>query len=398
MKTSLSMGTSPLLPNQPDHDSQLSEAEGAQAKGTPGSEARLLARLRLARTANVGARRAKLLEERCGPPLEIFRLGLEGLRALEVPPRIARALVDPRFAKAAQAELVEHRAAGHDLIPLDDPRYPEALAEIHDPPQVLSLRGDLDPAALRVAIVGARRGTPEALEITYELALGLAAAGVVVVSGLARGIDTAAHEGALAAGGRTLAVLGSGLKRIYPRRNLALAERIARQGALISEFSPATEPRRHTFPQRNRIVTGLSEAVVVVQAGPRSGALLSADFALQQGRELCAVPGSIREPLSQGTNELLRDGAHFVTCAQDVLDLVRGVEGGESPGRGQSPGLGHLPPAELSVLEALQAGIQTHALPQRLGIPDSVVQVALGRLELAGRVQPTLTGYVVCAG
>jgi len=359
------------------------------------AEDALLARIRLARTRGVGARRAKLLEERCGPPLDLFRLGLEGLRALEVPPRIAHALVDPRFAELAEAELAEHRAAGHDLIALGSERYPEPLAEIHDPPQVLSLRGSLDPDALRVAIVGARRGTPEGLEVAYELGLGLAAAGVVVVSGLARGIDTAAHEGALAAGGRTLAVLGSGLCRVYPRRNAGLAERITRQGALISEFAPATEPRRHTFPQRNRIVTGLSEAVIVVQAGPRSGALLSADFALQQGRELCAVPGSIREPLAQGTNELLRDGAHFVTCVEDVLDLVRGVEGADAvPGRGDEPLAGHLQPAELSVLEALQAGVQAYDLPQRLGIPDSVVQAALGRLELVGRIRATLTGYV----
>lgn len=361
----------------------------------PGPYDALLARIRLARTRGVGARRARLLEERCGPPLDLFRLGLEGLRALEVPPRIAHALVDPRFAELARSELAEHRAAGHDLIALGDERYPEELAEIHDPPQVLSLKGSFEPEALRVAIVGARRGTPEGLEIAYELGLGLAAAGVVVVSGLARGIDTAAHEGALAAGGRTLAVLGSGLARVYPRRNAGLAERITRQGALVSEFAPTTEPRRHTFPQRNRIVTGLSEAVVVVQAGPRSGALLSAEFALQQGRELCAIPGSIREPLSQGTNELLRDGAHLVTCVEDVLDLVRGVAAPDGiPGRGDEPAAGHLQPAELSVLEALQAGVQTYDLPQRLGIPDSVVQVALGRLELAGRIRATLTGYV----
>ena len=292
----------------------------------PPPTSHLLARLRLARTHGVGPRTAALLEERCGPPLELFRLSREELEAREVPARLIRALLDPAAARQADAELAAHRAAGHDLIALGDERYPEALATILDPPQVLSLRGALDPDALRVAVVGARRATPEGLEIAYELALGLAAAGVTVVSGLARGIDTAAHRGALAAGGRTLAVLGSGLGRVYPLRNVGLAERIVSQGALISEFSPETEPRRHTFPQRNRIVTGLSEAVVVVQAGPRSGALLSADFALQQARELCAVPGSIREPLSQGTNELLRDGAHLVTCAQDVLDLVRGVD------------------------------------------------------------------------
>ncbi|MBL4845379.1 MAG: DNA-processing protein DprA [Planctomycetes bacterium] len=145
-------------------------------------DALLLARLRLGRTRGVGPRTARLLEERCGGPIRLFELSESALRALDVPPRIARALVDPAAKRAAEAELADHRAAGHDLIPLGGPRFPEALAEIHDPPQVLSLRGELRPDTLRVAIVGARRGTPEGLEIAYDLALGLAAAGVVVVS------------------------------------------------------------------------------------------------------------------------------------------------------------------------------------------------------------------------
>ena len=303
--------------------------------------------------------------------------------AREVPPRLVRALLDPAARAQAEAELRAHRGYGHDLIALGEEAYPEALATILDPPQVLSLRGALDPDALRVAVVGARRATPEGLEVAYELALGLAAAGVTVVSGLARGVDTAAHRGALAAGGRTLAVLGSGLQRVYPLRNLELAERIAAQGALISEFAPETEPRRHTFPQRNRIVTGLAEAVVVVQAGPRSGALLSADFALQQGRELCAVPGSVREPLAQGTNDLLREGAHLVTCAQDVLDLVQGVE---------SAGL---EPQAARVLRALAEGCPPGQLGPRLGLACEAAHQALGALELEGLVRPSLSGPLV---
>ncbi|MBL4845378.1 MAG: DNA-processing protein DprA [Planctomycetes bacterium] len=154
---------------------------------------------------------------------------------------------------------------------------------------------------------------------------------------------------------------------------------------MISEFSPCTEPRRHTFPQRNRIVTGLSEAVVVVQAGPRSGALISADFALQQGRELCAVPGSVREPLAQGTNDLLKDGAHFVTCTQDVLDLVHGVATAPAP----TDALG------LQILEALGLGAASHDLSTRLQTPPEQIERALARLELGGQVRATLFGYSI---
>lgn len=359
----------------------------------------LFDRLRLARTPHVGPRTARLLEERCGPPHAIFSHDFDALRALEVPTRIARSLTNPSVLAAVKAELAHHEAAGNVLIGLDDPRFPLELAEIHDPPQVLSLRGReaehlLTEPAPRVAIVGARRATPEGLEIAFQLAQELAAAGVVVVSGLARGVDTAAHEGALSVRGRTLAVLGSGLARVYPLRNLGLAERIQARGALISEFAPETEPRKHTFPQRNRIVTGLSQIVIVVQAGPRSGALLSADFALQQGRELCAVPGSIREPLSQGTNGLIRDGAHLITCARDVLDLVQGVA--PEPEEGLEQEEDHEPDSlEASILKALGRGASCEQVAHELQQSPLEVARGLARLELAGRVRAGLSGLYV---
>jgi DNA processing protein len=349
----------------------------------------VLARLRLARTAGVGPRTARLLEERCGAPTEIFARSYDELRALGVPTRLARALVNPLCAREAKSEFEEHERLGHVLRPLEE--LPEALASIHDPPQVLSYRGRWPSHTSRcVAIVGARRATREGREIAYHLALELAAAGVVVVSGLARGIDTAAHEGALEAGGHTLAVLGSGLADVYPRRNRDLAEQIvAREGAVISELAPHAPPRRHTFPQRNRIVTGLSWGVVVVQAGPRSGALLSAEMALSQGRELFAVPGSIREALSQGPNALLRDGAHLVAHARDVLDLLDGVESQPE----EEPPIGPLARRLLDLLhEDEQHELQ---LSTGAGVSPEAVGPALGELLVWGLARRTPGGYAL---
>lgn len=287
-----------------------------------------LARLRLARTPGVGPRTARLLEERLGPPTRILGATRAKLVDAGVPARIASALTRAGADADARAELERHRALGHGVVPLGDERFPARLAAIHDPPQLLSTLGTFPSSGdvRAVAVVGARRATPLGREIAHELGAGLAAAGVVVVSGLARGIDTSAHQGALSTGGRTLAVLAGGLQHVYPHRNRALAGRIvASGGALLSEMPPHQPPRRFDFPRRNRIVTGLSLGVVVVEAGPRSGALISAEFALQQGRELFAVPGSIRQPLAQGTNQLIRDGAHLVERTEDVLDVLFGV-------------------------------------------------------------------------
>ena len=350
-------------------------------------ERALLARLRLARTPGVGARTAKLLEERCGPPAELFDLDEPALRARGVPARLARALGDPRPARAAERELAEHRALGHRLLVPEDPAYPAELSAIDDPPQLLSYRGALEGDERRVAIVGARRATPAGCEVAYQLALELAAAGVTVVSGLARGVDTAAHQGALAAGGRTWAVLGSGLAQVYPRRNLGLAERISERGAVLSELPAQAPPRRHTFPQRNRVVTGVSWGVVVVQAGPRSGALLSAELALQQGRELFAVPGDVLTPLAQGTNELLKDGAHLVTCARDVLELLDGVSDTPDPEH-------ELEPAAASVLAQLERDeLSELELSERSGLSVEEVSRALGELLLWGLARRTPLGF-----
>lgn len=382
----------------------------------------LLARLCVARAHGVGARTAALLHDLAGSHAALLALPAAELERRGVPARVVAALRDPSLPGRARAELDRLRGAGGTLLGIGLPGYPEALATIHDPPLTLGMLGALQPEDRRaVAIVGARRATPAGLEVARALGHDLAAAGLTVLSGLARGIDQAAHEGALSAGGRTIAVLGSGVLAPWPPNNRGLAERIARQGAVLSELEPDAEPRRHTFPQRNRIVAGMALGVVVVEAGPRSGALITADMALQEGRELFAVPGSILEPLARGPNRLLRDGARLVESAQDVLDVLVGVtprsadlvapEGTDedppaprdrpAPGAPRAPD--RVPPfapigePDLRVAAELDPTRPTpvEELARATGLPAAEIMRALGRLELAGRAAPLGgAGYV----
>jgi DNA processing protein len=211
---------------------------------------------------------------------------------------------------------------GARIIPLwDKERYPALLRAIHDPPALLYVRGDL-PAGEALAVVGARQASSAGRQLTRETCRELASRGIVIVSGLARGIDTAAHEGAIEGQGPTLAVLGCGIDRIYPPENNRLFHRILEQGAILSEYPPATPPLPGHFPGRNRIISGLCRGVLIVEAAEGSGSLITADFALEQGREVFAVPGAVFSPTSQGVNRLLKDGARLVTEARDILDVL----------------------------------------------------------------------------
>ena len=208
-------------------------------------------------------------------------------------------------------------------ISTGDLRYPIALAAIHDPPPTLWVRGGVDILrAPSVAIVGSRRASPYALEVAHRLGADLARRGMIVVSGMARGVDSAAHRGALDGGGATVAVFGCGVDVIYPPEHRALAERIVTCGALVSEFDPGMPPLKSNFPQRNRIISGLSLAVVVVEAAEGSGSLITADFALEQGRAVLAVPGNVLGGRNYGAHALLRDGAKLVECADDILEEI----------------------------------------------------------------------------
>jgi DNA processing protein len=263
-----------------------------------------------------------------------------------------------------------------------DSGFPRLLAAIHDPPTALFLRGRGAEDTLSrpaVAVVGARSCSAYGRSVARSLGRELAAAGLVVVSGMARGIDGEAHRGALEAGGVTVAVLGCGVDRDYPAAHTELAHRICERGLIVSEYEPGVEPAPWRFPARNRIIAGLSEAVVVVEARERSGALISADFALEEGRDVFAVPGEITSALSAGTNALLRLGAIPVTCAGDVLELFELV-----PAEPEATTLG---PAAEALLEGLRdGGLTADELVRASGVDPADASAALVELELARRV------------
>lgn len=226
--------------------------------------------------------------------------------------------------RRAAAELAMARGRGLSVVGLDDAPYPQALRATYDPPPVLYVKGKLaSEVVASVAVVGSRGASPPGRAFARALAKDLAASGVEIVSGLARGIDAEAHRGALDASGRTVAVLGSALDRIYPREHAGLSDAIAeRGGAVVSEFPLGTGPERFHFPRRNRVIAGLAKAVLVVEAARKSGALSTARFALEEGRDVMAVPGHPSEPLAEGTNGLLRDGACLVRSAADVAEWL----------------------------------------------------------------------------
>ena len=278
--------------------------------------------VRLSLVSGVGPRLRKALLEEFGTAAAVLAAAPADLRRVpgigaELTRRIARA----KDEIDVQAQLDLCAAHGIRILTDHDDDYPRALREIYDPPAILFVKGQILPQdALAVAIVGSRHATHYGIAQAERLSGSLARAGLTITSGLARGIDAAAHRGALAAGGRTLAVLGSGLLDLYPPEHGELAEQVVAQGALISELPPHSPPLAAAFPQRNRIITGMSLGVIVVEASTRSGALISARHAMEQGREVFAVPGRIDSRMSQGCHRLIRDGAKLVETPDDVLE------------------------------------------------------------------------------
>jgi len=286
------------------------------------ARARVLARLRLACVSGLGSRLCRLLIEQFGSPEAVLAARPAELATVpKIGRRIPRAIAEMATDPAPGRLLDLCAARGVGILLEGDDDYPAILARIDDPPGMLFTRGRLEPCdALAVAIVGTRHATAYGRRIATELAGGLARAGYTVVSGLARGIDAAAHRGALDAGGRTIAVLGSGVLAVYPPEHADLAGEVAGSGAVISERPPMADPFPGAFPQRNRIVSGLSLGTIVVQAGERSGALITARLAGEQGREVFAVPGQVDCRMSRGSHALIRDGAKLVESVDDVLD------------------------------------------------------------------------------
>lgn len=287
------------------------------------------------------------------------------------------------------------------LIGLGDPRYPELLAAIDDPPLALFVAGDADVLSLpQLAIVGSRNPTAAGKETATAFARHLAGCGLSIASGLASGIDGAAHRGALAASGATVAVCGTGLATVYPAHHRELAGEIARSGALISEFPCATPPRAANFPRRNRIISGLAVGTLVVEAARRSGSLITAHLALEQGREVFAVPGSIHNPLARGCHRLIREGAKLVESSDDILSeltaLIRLHDPGPVVEQSADPGPGESDPDYLALLNSLghdPAPIDT--LSVRTGLTADAVSSMLLILELQGKVQSVQGGRYV---
>jgi DNA processing protein len=354
--------------------------------------AELLDWLRLARSERVGP---VLFRELIG------RYGSAGA-ALAALPELARRggrAAPLRIAGRADAEreLEAHAKLGARLVASCEPDYPERLAALEDAPPVLTVHGDVALlAAKTVAVVGARNASVNGRRFAEALARDLGAAGFRVVSGLARGIDTAAHQGALDTG--TVAVVGGGADAVYPPENAALHVAIAARGAVVAESRLGTEPRAHHFPRRNRIISGLSLGVVVVEAALKSGSLITARCAGEQGREVFAVPGSPLDPRCRGTNGLIRDGAHLVEGAGDVIGVLAALHGAAAPRRDapKAPLPGPQKPDEsLENVAAMHAKLlellDPHPVPvdelvRRCQLSPAALVTALLELELAGRV------------
>jgi DNA processing protein len=346
---------------------------------------RVRAALALRAVPGVGDVRFVRLVERWGTPEAVLAAGEAELASRGVGPELARAIAATKDFGEVDREIERAARAGARFVVWGDSEYPPGLRWIFDPPPVLRVKGELRREdVLAVAIVGARDASPVGLAAARTIAEDLARAGVTVVSGLARGIDGEAHRAALDAGGRTIAVLGSGIDRIYPRGHRGLAERIVQSGALVSELPCGTDPAPENFPRRNRIVSGLALAVVVVEASERSGSLITARLAAQQGREVFAVPGEPNSERTRGTHQLLREGAALAERGEDVvvgaMPWLFGSTASQPPGATIT-----LDPPGPELLGVLSTGLlHVDEIVERSGLPAARVLETLLELELRG--------------
>ena len=340
----------------------------------------------------LGATGFRKLVETFGSPSAALRAGRKELQ--QVPglrPEAINAIANAPPFQEADRELTRIGQLGISLLCFDDADYPALLANIYRPPMVLYVKGD--PGVLSqpgLAVVGSRAATSYGLKIARDLSRQLAAMGLIIVSGLALGIDTAAHTGTLAAGGRTVAVLGSGLDVLYPPSNWRLAEQIAATGAMVSEYPLGTKPDSFRFPARNRIISGLTRGVLVVEAAQRSGSLITARLALDEGREVFAIPGRVDSVKSAGTHRLLQEGAKLVGSIDDIFDEL-GWQGGRPEG-GPAPvedertvALDQEEQLVLALLDVYPKQIDALITEARLGAAS--VSGVLMRLELHGLVE-----------
>ncbi len=329
-----------------------------------------------------------------GNPARVFQTPLQELRGLRgISPSLAQAVSGFCQWDRIEEQLARVKALAAEVVTLDDSRYPPRLREIPYPPPVLYVKGEIKPEdSLALAVVGTRGASYYGVKAARSLAREAARRGLTVVSGLARGIDTAAHQGALEGGGRTLAVLGCGLDVVYPPENRELYRRIPESGALITEYPPGTPPEAHNFPPRNRLISGLALGVLVVEAGLKSGAHITAHCALEQGREVLAVPGPITSPTSLGPHRLIQQGAKLVQDVDDILAEIAGDPGvrpqGEEPREAAAqdrPPLFRLDDPLLPLLGAEPRQLEELVEASRLPAADVMSRLTL--LELQGLVR-----------
>lgn len=337
----------------------------------------------------IGPSRFSRLEQYFGDMEHAWNASAGELEAAGIDPKAVRSIIHNRDSIYLDAEMEKLNKCGITALTSRDESYPASLREIYDPPPVLYVKGQMIPDdEWALAVVGTRRPTYYGREVTESMVSDLARNRITIVSGLAKGVDAVAHRAALDAGGRTVAVLGCGLDRVYPQEHIKLASEISRHGALVSEQPVGTPPRRENFPLRNRIMSGISLGVLVIEADQKSGARITADRALEQGRDVFAVPGSILSPMSRLPNQLIQQGASLVTSAHDImeeLNLTMAVQHAE---------VKQLMPAtetESAILDILRNAspepIHIDELRRHSNMPIAAVSSSLSLMELKGMVK-----------
>lgn len=321
-----------------------------------------------------------------GSPENVLSADTDALLQVEgVTPRLAGAIRRHRTPDWVLREIDLASLKGYGIITPQNRLYPALLHQIPDPPPALFCYGRIEQEGFPVAVVGSRRATRYGIDATRRLCTQLAQSGATVVSGMALGIDTAAHQGALSGGGRTVAILGSGLDQVYPRQNAKLFDRIARNGCVMTEFFSHEAPEAHHFPMRNRIISGMSLGTVVVEAARKSGSLITARLAAEQNREVFAVPGSIHAATARGTHDLIKQGAKLVENADDILEEIAPMLCGSLSSAGIGPAMPRLSAPEQSVFAALDAyPVHIDELAHRVKKDIGVLAAILAQLELKG--------------
>lgn len=336
----------------------------------------------------IGAKTIIRLKEYLGGVENIWKASESDLFGIPGINKYLTQILDSKYRDNAEKYMHKLKGAGIRLVSIDDEEYPDNLRSIYEPPQVLHVRGEIRINKYKaVAIVGSRKATCYGTDMAKNLAYELASRGIAVVSGMARGVDTFAHKGAVEAGGKTIAVMGCGVDVAYPPENSQLIEKVCKSGAVISEYGVGVKPFPLNFPARNRIISGLSIGVVVIEAGEKSGSLITADLALEQGREVFAVPGNADSSFSKGTNSLIKQGAKLVTSVEDILEEFEEMKGLKIKEK-EPQQIKDLNEDERKIIESFDEG-STHidTLSRKTGYTVQRINAVLMMLELKGIIK-----------